>query len=374
MITVSAPGKLFLSGEWAVLEMGNPGIVAAVNKRVFAKIGETTGDFLSVSVDDFGIRDARAVFNGKMIEWGAQVLEAEKEKLLFVKAALEAALEYQGTCRPFRMRSWGEDTVVSAGGEQKKVGFGSSAAAVVATVAAVLAFSGQDVSSREGKERVYKLSTIAHYLAQGKIGSAFDVAASTYGGVFVYKRFDPQWLMEKLEAGIPLKQVVDQPWKGLLIEPLAIPEGFELLVGWTRESASTTAMIKQMDLFKKNRRAEYDRLYGSIAGLVRQLIPEWKKGNRKGVLALIQKNEDLLRELGQKSGVLIETDGLRKMSALANQAGAAGKLSGAGGGDCGIAVSFDRTASETVRKAWATNGFSVIDTTVSPAGVQIERV
>jgi len=32
VIKVSAPGKLFIAGEWAILEPENFGIVAAVNK------------------------------------------------------------------------------------------------------------------------------------------------------------------------------------------------------------------------------------------------------------------------------------------------------------------------------------------------------
>mgnify|MGYP000138420300 CR=1 FL=1 len=67
MIKISAPGKLFLSGEWAVLEVGNPGVVAAVNRRVFVEIEES--DVISVSVDDFGIENAEAEFDGKNLDW-----------------------------------------------------------------------------------------------------------------------------------------------------------------------------------------------------------------------------------------------------------------------------------------------------------------
>ena len=37
-IEIKTPGKLFLSGEWSVLEQGNPSIVIAVNKYVSVKI------------------------------------------------------------------------------------------------------------------------------------------------------------------------------------------------------------------------------------------------------------------------------------------------------------------------------------------------
>ena len=64
---ISAPGKLFLAGEWAVLDVGNPGIVTAVNKRVFAELENNKK--IIVSLDDFNIKDIEAEFNGKNLEW-----------------------------------------------------------------------------------------------------------------------------------------------------------------------------------------------------------------------------------------------------------------------------------------------------------------
>ena len=49
----SAPGKLFISGEWAVLEVGNQGLVAAVNNRVHVFVEES--DEIIITAEDFGI-------------------------------------------------------------------------------------------------------------------------------------------------------------------------------------------------------------------------------------------------------------------------------------------------------------------------------
>src|SRR3989338_8196471 len=146
MICVSAPGKLMIAGEWAVLE-GSKCIVAAVDKRVHVEIEES--DEISVTVDDFGIKDVRAGFDGRKIKWiGAGNAE---EKLIFMKGAIETALQYltesKGRYRPFRIRSWGEESQITVDGTSKKVGFGSSAAAVVAAIAAILKFHGLWISS-----------------------------------------------------------------------------------------------------------------------------------------------------------------------------------------------------------------------------------
>ena len=131
-------------------------------------------------------------------------------------------------------------------------------------------------------------------------------------------------------------------------------------------------MVKQLNAWKENNMEEYKRLFGEIAGLVKELVQEWKAGNREGILGLLRKNEDYLRELGEKSGVNIETEDLKKLSEAANSKGAAGKLSGAGGGDCGIAVSFSRDVSQAVRNAWEESGIHIVDAAFSFEGVKKE--
>lgn len=372
MIKVSAPGKLFLSGEWAVLEVGNPGIVTSVNKRVFAEIEES--DKISITIDDFGIKDLGAEFDGNELKWDRELTEKEIKNTQFIKGSIETALRYIGdnAKKRFKIRSWGEQSQVEIDGEARKIGFGSSAASVVATVAGVLAFNGMDISDREVKDKIYKLSATSHYFVQGKVGSAFDVAASTYGGVFVYKRFDPKWLLGKLENGENLKEVIDQDWTAFEVEELEIPEGFGLSIGWTKESASTSAMVKQLNEWAKTNQEEYKRLYDQIANLVKELIPVWKEKNKEKILELLRKNEDYLRELGEKSGVNIETPGLKKLSEIANNNGAAGKLSGAGGGDCGIAISFSNESAENVKNEWKNSGLYIIDATVDYNGVKTD--
>ncbi len=359
---ISAPGKLFLSGEWAVLGLGNPGIVAAVNKRVHVEIAEA--EEITVTVDDFGIKNVKAVFDSELhLDCG----EAEKERLVFMKGAIEATLNYLGKWKPFAIHSWSEETQIG----NKKIGFGSSAAAVVATVAALLKFHGMDISKKETKDVIYKLSAIAHYYAQGKVGSAFDVAASTYGGIFVYRRFDADWLVKQVKKG-SVKKIVERKWPGFSIEELEIPKNFIFLVGWTKESASSSSMVKQMIEFMKKNPKEYQTIYDNIASLVKELILTWKNSDKEKIIKLINKNEDLLRELGEKSGVDIETPDLRKLAEIAKKAGAAGKLSGAGGGDCGIAICFDRNTAEKIKKEWQKSGLYLIDVSVDRKGVLVE--
>lgn len=72
----------------------------------------------------------------------------------------------------------------------KKTGLGSSAALVTSAVLCVLSYFGFELNE-QGKEVGHATAQLAHCLAQGKVGSGFDVASAIYGSV-VYRRFEPE--------------------------------------------------------------------------------------------------------------------------------------------------------------------------------------
>ena len=296
--------------------------------------------------------------------------EKTKETMKLLAAALQTALvfatEKGHAFKPFKISTSSKETRIVVDGVAKKIGFGSSAAVVVATVAAVLDYLGCTTS----KEEIYKLSTIAHFYAQGKVGSAFDVAASTYGGVFVYSRFDPVWLTKQMESTKPLAAIVSEQWPGLFIEPLMLPNDLKLVVGWTKESASTSAMIKQLDVFKQSQPERYKTLMNDIAATARSVEVAWKQDNKERIIGLLQNNEKLLRQLTQASGVSIETPELKLLSDIAAKHNAGGKLSGAGGGDCGIAICYDDATARKIRNDWKATGLYPLDVTIDRDGVR----
>jgi phosphomevalonate kinase len=366
---VCAPGKLFIAGEWAVLKLGNPGIVAAVDKMVYVEVNGAEDESIHISIQDFDVKDLKATLEEKTLTFERELTEQEKKHTLFMKAAIEATLSYLQRFKPFHIRTWGEETTVKLGEQTVKIGFGSSAAAVVATVAAILRFHGEEIESLKAKEKIYKIATIAHYLAQGKLGSGFDVAASVYGGVFVYKRFDARWLTEQLAQGKSFQHIVKSEWPGFYVEPLNWPRGLKLLVGWTKQAASTSAMVKQLNERRQNRKEAYDRILSEIADTVGMLIDAWKDSNKDEILRHIKKNKALLSELTEQSGVSIETPELRRLGEIAEHFGGAGKPSGAGGGDCGIALCFDRDSCEKIKEEWRRAGIVPVDVNVCLHGV-----
>lgn len=152
----AAPGKLFTTGAFAILE-GAPAIVVAVNRYVIA---DTSG---APSTRPEVVEVARAL--GR------------------VPPAIDAS-------------------ALEAGG--RKLGLGSSAAAAVASAAALLGIQKRcDPSTRR---RIFDEAWRAHHAVQPR-GSGADVAAATYGGVVRVQRVAGELTVEqvKLPEGLVLR-------------------------------------------------------------------------------------------------------------------------------------------------------------------------
>jgi len=87
---------------------------------------------------------------------------------------------------------------------------------------------------------------------------------------------------------------------------------------------------------------------------------------------LLKENRVLLKQFSDWSNNDLETAELKKLSNLADEAGAVGKFSGAGGGDCGIAISFDPKIKTAVETSWKEKGIYLIDVGISKEGVLLE--
>lgn len=371
-IKITAPGKLMLSGEWSVLEDGVPCIVMAIDQKVSVKINEEKETkFLATGTE----YKTKAKFVDKKI-----VLEGtdkEKEFFLFVSKSVEATLNYlvgKGIkVKNFLIETNSSDTVVDLGGGKKaKVGFGSSAAIVAATVAAVLALHEQEIKSLKSKEIIFKLGCIAHYLAQGKIGSSFDVAASTYGEVLIYQKPDMNFVTKKLSNEEEIYSVVEKEWPLLIAEPIKLPKNFNLSIGFVGYSASTKELILKLNDFKNNQKEEYNKIILKIKQTTQNLILAIKEKNEQKIISLLKENRVYLRELNDKSRNNLETKELALLSDIAEKNGGAGKFSGAGGGDCGIAISFDFNVKQKIEKEWKENKIWIISAKISNDGIAIE--
>jgi phosphomevalonate kinase len=371
MITISAPGKLMLSGEWSILERNTRCIVLAVQQRVYATIQDS--ERISVHLKDFNI-ECRAEIKNNFV-----FFEKEHSKLVFTQYAIDTAIKYlrllNRPIKNFHLDTWGEINMVRNDeiGHEMKVGFGSSAAAVVAILTAVLEFHGISTDRMSDKEIIFKLSIISHYFGQGKIGSGFDVAASTFGGALVYKRFDPEWLHLNLLSH-SLVEVIKMKWPLLEYEKLELPSELNMMVGFTGTCASTKKLVTQMKVFKEEDPENYFMIISRISDVTEQLIQAIRRRENVTVLKLLDQNRLLLEELSLACSCHLEIAEHQMMSHTAAKYGGVAKFSGAGGGDCSIGICFSEITANLIVKEWEKNGIMPIDIKFSSEGVRRELI
>jgi phosphomevalonate kinase len=142
-VVASAPGKIVLSGEYAVLS-GAPAVCVAVQVRARATVTASPDGKCHVSTPGFSGQDSHAVIDA--------------------------------VCGGIRPASVIELDTTAFSVEGAKLGIGSSAAVTVALTAAL-----------EGSTDVSAKAMHAHAALQGGSGSGIDVAAAIHGGLIRYE-------------------------------------------------------------------------------------------------------------------------------------------------------------------------------------------
>lgn len=360
MIEVKVPGKLFIAGEYAILEPGQEAIVIAVDRYV--KVTVQKSDNNELSLPQIGYPSVRW-------EWknGQVHLDEESRRLAFAKSALQVTLKFlseQGKNIENFSLTVGSQLDDGLG---KKFGLGSSAAIVVAIISALLHLHKVSVE----KEGLFKLASIAHYKTQGN-GSCADIAASVFGGWIRYSSFRPEWLLKELEEGTTLTKLVQKPWPYLVIQPLPRPDFFELCIGWTKVSAKTGPMVAKVQQLKKTDQESYRQFLKESKEAVDLTIEGLYQQNIDMVIEGLANNRMTLKKLGEKAREKIETPHLTTLIEIANRYGS-GKSSGAGGGDCGIAILKNEKYRSKLEEEWKEAGIEPLNLKVSTTGAERVR-
>src|SRR5699024_12151252 len=113
--------------------------------------------------------------------------------------------------------------------------------------------------------------------------------------------------------------------------------GLRLLVGWTGSPASTELLVDGVRSPRPRSGPAYAAFVAASRECVEGLSCALTAGGA-GVPERIRQARRLLQGLGGDSGISIETTRLRQLCEIAERHGAAAEPSGAGGGDCGIAL------------------------------------
>ena len=350
MITEKAPGKLYIAGEYAVLEQDCPAILVAVNQFVRVSISEsTTGTGLIHSKQ----------YSQDSIHWvrkGSQmVIDNRDNPFEYILSAISFTEQY---CLEQNIDLTVYDLHVNSDLDSldgKKFGLGSSAAVTVATVKAILKFYGVHADN----ELIYKLSAISHYHVQGN-GSAGDIAASVYGGWIAYQTFNKAWLQYQL-AHKSLSEVINSAWPGLNIELLTPPAGMKLMIGWSQKPASTSRLVDETNANKNALIDEYADFLRQSRTCVLKMIDGFETNNIPLIQQQIRVNRALLQHFAKINHIAIEIPRLTKLITIAEKFGGAAKTSGAGNGDCGIVIADQNTNVAVLEQEWKKNNILPLD-------------
>lgn len=192
-----------------------------------------------------------------------------------------------------------------------KTGLGSSAALVTSLTAALLSHFGivsiptspsptftsspctSTSTSPAGQtlsgdfDLIHNLAQFSHCLAQGKVGSGFDISSAVYGS-HLYRRFSPKVLAPLMEqssssSSVPLLPALDRSKWDHQTTPFALPKGLRLMLADVDAGTDTPSFVGKVLKWREANKVEADELWGSL-------------GRANDGLG------ELLRELAAKSG------------------------------------------------------------------------
>lgn len=411
--TARAPGKLMLCGEWCVMEVSLPEsscIVLPITRYLCCTARLASGctrDPAAVAVhlempDLWPARielvwDAAALVlrpaDATLPPCAGLAASALRTALCF--CARRGCAPTPGTVLTVHVSSEISTCSSSSSSETAgvcKPGLGSSSAAAVAVVHAVLGAAGVPPAAR-APDVLFRLAAVALYAHPAHAGgSCFDVAAAAWQRPLYYRRFDPAWLRAQLDSSSDgdgtvfadtVAALADGAWPRLAVRALPWGPGLRLAVCFSGRSASTPALLAQMAAARAASAAVDARAHAVLAAIAADVVapvaallaaqPLAPAAQRR-LHALLVRNRALLRELQAATGVELETAALAAVADLGTAAPVAGtahalaaaKLSGAGGGDCAVAVvtaadprELD-AAARAVAAAWTAAGYTPI--------------
>ncbi|WP_115864361.1 mevalonate kinase [Halorussus litoreus] len=295
MVTSSAPGKVYLFGEHAVV-YGEPAVPCAIERRARVTVEERDDDRIRVHAEDLSLDGFTVEYSSDSaatpdVDVSESVVEAG---MRYVDAAVAQARDAADAPNA------GFDVVI-----QSEIplgaGLGSSAAVVTAAIDAATRELGVELSTAKVADRGYR----AEHDAQNGDASRADTFCSATGGAV---------------------RVEGDDCRSIEAPDLPLVIGFDGSAGDTGELVSGVRQLRE----------EYDfaaDTVETVGDLVRSGEQALAAGDLDELGKLMNFNHGLLAALGVSSRSL---DGMVWAARDANALGA--KLTGAGGGGCIVAL------------------------------------
>ncbi len=326
-INASAPGKLVLLGEYAVLD-GAPALVQACPPRCIAAIGEASTArcrlvtiMQSTATHEF----AAGGPTGSLLADAVLADLAPRLPWTNWDARIDSSGFFRGAA---------------------KLGLGSSAAALVAFAGACRAAAGQ-----AGPPPLQSL-ILCHRRFQGGRGSGVDIAAALAGGTVRFALGgDGQALSDSVR----------------------LPEGVGFACVFAGGSASTPGLVGKYRQWTASGSVRTAALRQRMFDVANGGCVAAHERNGAAFVAAIDDYGRCLAQLGHEIGADLVTEPHARIGRLAERFGLAYKVSGAGGGDVGIACGLDVAALQAFSARAAADGWQVLPLAGDEQGLRIEE-
>jgi degradative hydroxymethylglutaryl-CoA reductase len=292
---VSAPGKSFLIGEYAVLE-GHEAVITAVDVRAYAHAPRAQHDERADPSSPF-VAAAVELTSGWLRGHGLEVPDVGALPVI---------------------------TTVGFTAGSRKLGLGSSAAVTASVVGFYLRAAGLDLDTPHAKQAAETIAREAHTIAQEGRGSGADVATAVHGGTVRFA----------LGGGV---------------QPLELPSWLTIGFFDAGAPASTGSLVKAVELGAQRDPAAYEMAIADLASASRRfqsaLLEQAQPATAFSMIqeACINHNEGL-RQLQRLAKVAILPERIETILGASQWAELAAKPSGAGGGDLVVVFARDATS------------------------------
>jgi phosphomevalonate kinase len=340
-VRATAPGKLLLVGEYAVLN-GQPALAAAVGVRASAHLVSLAGDFNELYVSHSKASVQFRCGNDGSVDWRTDP-GRDGSLLVAVIATLQELGIWRESEESFRIELDSRKfSALDQAGNRQKLGLGSSASVCVALTAVL--------SQRMGFTPEYSSILAAHRRFQQGRGSGVDVACSYAGGVVEYFR--------------SLRGAAN-------VRSLSWPQGLYVLPVWSGVSASTSLLLDRLAVYQEKSSNDYEHYMADIGAASAYAIAQWEAGQPAVILAALQDFSERLQALDAAANIGIWSEVHQRLGRIAAESGAVYKPSGAGGGDFGLAFSSDEAKLENLAEVYREQGFLVPTLEFSVGGLEV---
>ena len=321
---VQTCGKLYLAGEYAVLSPGHAALIK--NIPIYMRAEIEVADSYELDSDLFSHKASLAPD-------ADYALIQETIQLMHDYLSLLQVPSY-----PFALTIRGKMEK-----DGRKFGLGSSGSVVVLTIKAIAAFYQLKLSS----DLLFRLAAVV-LLKRGDNGSMGDLACIAYEQLVYYRSFDRMAVRARL-ADTSLLEILEQDW-GYEIKPIQPALACDFLVGWTREPAISSDLVKQV---KSSLNEDFLTQTQLQVDCLKEAFESADKTTVKDSLSTASQLLDRLSPL-------IYTEKLQALREASQGLDCAAKSSGAGGGDCGFALSFVAEDSQTLIQRWQEAGLELL--------------